>query len=792
MRLRQGGSSLRKALVVVGAASVMGLTFIGVGAVDAANSSAGPPTTTHNVKPTFSAGQVTSCPKGTTTFISTLGTKPGDQSRSYSTGGTTFQTTVSSDGTTLSFMTNSPRFTVYIEGATPWQASAGFDTYRYTGTATHPNYPSDTGLHAPVSELNAEWRADLISYYLVCGRPATSVATPTITTDPSAGGTVGTAVLNDTATLAGGTSPTGTITFKLYSPTETCGSSSAAYTQIVTVSGDGKYSTTNSTPAGAVGTWSWTAMYSGDSHNNGASSGCGKETVSISKAIPSLSTSPSPGGTIGKVVLNDKATLSEGYSPTGTITFDLYAPTQSTCTGKPAFKQTVPVAGNGTYSTSNKTKASLAGTWNWVATYSGDGNNVPIASKCGQETVHVATVVPPGGCSPTGSISYIVSGKNVISYVPKGSWDTSTPGIDVVNVEGTSITSTKIPTGTDVINSCASNSTTGITVCVANNNHVYVLKGTALDSAVSPDPLTDTGTGCIGFSGGCPTTSGVAMTAVNNRALIAESLTGVGGFQFLDLSTFTFGAPFKTESPSGSISEDPLIDPVHHFIGSADEAGNFEIVNDQKVTSLKFYEQTMPGLSGEPDSTAEDCSTGILISPEEFSSPTSVFIADIQNAGKAPEATFTTGTPGSWTAPEQSQTLTGSYLSAGGSGSAVAQGTHTGAVSGEFGGDNLTAIALPTTSGHGLTPAIQNWMTCATGPAPTGLTFQMGLDPHTLTAYETPNGDDAIALIVNSGATLMVRVDLTKMLKLGSKSTTSHVCSGTTMPSTVAQFISLP
>ena len=35
---------------------------------------------------------------------------------------------------------------------------------------------------------------------------------------------------------------------------------------------------------------------------------------------------------------------------------------------------------------------------------------------------------------------------------------------------------------------------------------------------------------------------------------------------------------------------------------------------------------------------------------------------------------------------------------------------------------------------------------------------------HTLAAYQSPNGGDAIALLVNEGPTEMVRVDLTPML----------------------------
>ncbi|HET9896753.1 MAG TPA: fibronectin type III domain-containing protein [Streptosporangiaceae bacterium] len=391
-------------------------------------------------------------------------------------------------------------------------------------------------------------------------------------------------------------------------------------------------------------------------------------------------------------------------------------------------------------------------------------------------------------CESSGSISTLISGKNVISYVPKGSWDSSATGIDVVNVEGKSVTTKLIPTGTDVINSCASNSVTGQTVCTANNNDVYVLKGTGLDPSVSQDPLTDGGSGTISFSGGSVTTTGVSMDDPDNKALIALSVGGVGGYQFLDLSTDTFETAFATQDSGGQISEDPLMDPVHHLILSAAEDNNYELVNVKASAAPSFFEHqvALPDAGDSLDSSAEDCSTGIILAPAEFSGPSAVEIADVS------KATFTPGSPGSWNAPEQVQTLTGSDLSAGPSGSAVAQGTTTGVVAGEFGGDGLTALALPATSGTGATPAIGQWVTCGTGSDPSGNSFSMGDDPHTLAAYQSPNGGDAIALLVNEGATEMVRVDLTSMLNPTIVPATGNVCNNGALPSKAKTFISLP
>jgi hypothetical protein len=109
-------------------------------------------------------------------------------------------------------------------------------------------------------------------------------ATPaTISTTPSAGGPLGTTV-TDTATLSGGASPTGTIEFTLYGPSATadCGPFvPIADHETVTVDGNGTYTTPTGATLFLAGTYWWVATYSGDSHNNKATSGCGSESVTI-------------------------------------------------------------------------------------------------------------------------------------------------------------------------------------------------------------------------------------------------------------------------------------------------------------------------------------------------------------------------------------------------------------------------------------------------------------------------------------------------------------------------------
>jgi hypothetical protein len=116
---------------------------------------------------------------------------------------------------------------------------------------------------------------------------------PALATTPTpASGTVGVTALNDQATLSGGSSPTGFITFALFSPADPTCSGGAFFSQTVPVSGNGTVSTSGGPVADAAGTWHWTASYSGDANNSPAGSTCADEPVFVSASaapIPTLS-----------------------------------------------------------------------------------------------------------------------------------------------------------------------------------------------------------------------------------------------------------------------------------------------------------------------------------------------------------------------------------------------------------------------------------------------------------------------------------------------------------------------
>ena len=112
----------------------------------------------------------------------------------------------------------------------------------------------------------------------------TVLAAPTIATTASASVTVGGAI-TDTATLAGGSSPTGTITFTLFGPNDATCANAPVFTSTVTVNGNGSYTSSSFTTASA-GTYNWIATYNGDANNGAPTSACADPNESVVVTAP--------------------------------------------------------------------------------------------------------------------------------------------------------------------------------------------------------------------------------------------------------------------------------------------------------------------------------------------------------------------------------------------------------------------------------------------------------------------------------------------------------------------------
>lgn len=348
-------------------------------------------------------------------------------------------------------------------------------------------------------------------------------------------------------------------------------------------------------------------------------------------------------------------------------------------------------------------------------------------------------------CVPSSSLG-VVTGTNVVAYVPNGWWGGSTTGLTAVPIEGASVgTNTSIATPA-VVNSCAGNPATSEVVCTGNNTDVYLINGVSLPPKLLPaSPLTSGLTGTASFSGGSCHNCGVAINAFTNTAAIAGGqpppLVGAGdAVQVFSLASNTPVGLFKMTQ---AVSEDISIDAGRGYILSPNENNNYPLLTLNSISGAVIGEFDRPIASGgSPDSAAEDCSTGIALSSVEFTS--NVYAADLS------QATLPLATP--WKSPSTLFTLTGtSAFSAGISGISVAQGSsHLAVVAGEFGGNTFGVLQLQAASGTLMSPpTLPDYVSGLMPNTPDTLAFSAGCDPHTLTAYTSPNGTGkAIGLYV--------------------------------------------
>jgi hypothetical protein len=219
----------------------------------------------------------------------------------------------------------------------------------------------------------------------------TAPSTPIIVTEPppitqvnsaTASVTIGDPI-SDTATLSNATSDAGgTITFHLYSDAD-CTFELSTDLSPASVNGSGNYNSGDVTPT-EVGTYYWTGTYSGDANNLSTSTSCGNagETSVVSSAPTTIAAAQT-------LTPQDLVTISatKGGTPTGSVTFTLYEPSDATCSGTPVFAETVSLS-DGSAATSNATfavSAASADTYNWVVDYSGDATHSASTSACGAQ-----------------------------------------------------------------------------------------------------------------------------------------------------------------------------------------------------------------------------------------------------------------------------------------------------------------------------------------------------------------------------------------------------------------------
>lgn len=212
--------------------------------------------------------------------------------------------------------------------------------------------------------------------------PAQAASPVSVTTSASPGTTVGyqvRATANIRYTVA---TPAGTMTFRLFGPHDPA-CSSAIFTAAMPVTGTSVVS--SSFVTSETGTYRWTSTYSGDAnHYATGPTPCSWDAadVLVGQARVTLKATAQPPAS-GTLV--GTATLSGGYTPTGTVTFLLTGPNDTFCSTSPVFTATVAVSGAGVYNSPGFV-VSAAGTYRWRVIYGGDARNLGTSTGCIQPT----------------------------------------------------------------------------------------------------------------------------------------------------------------------------------------------------------------------------------------------------------------------------------------------------------------------------------------------------------------------------------------------------------------------
>jgi hypothetical protein len=224
--------------------------------------------------------------------------------------------------------------------------------------------------------------------------------TPTLSTSAGDDVNLGTAV-TDSATLGGtatqpadpvinltgtaGAPAGGTITFKLYGPSDT-GCGALAYTSAtVAVTGNNTYNS----PAPqfvptAAGNYHWVAVYSGNSPNtNGVTHNALCTDIGEDVSVTSVPSSLTSAQTW---VPSDSVTVSAaaGGALDGTVTFEFF--TNATCDGENAFETTKDVSGPSsgvTVESGNAPAQTVTDSFSWSVSYDSDNPaQEDIAASC--------------------------------------------------------------------------------------------------------------------------------------------------------------------------------------------------------------------------------------------------------------------------------------------------------------------------------------------------------------------------------------------------------------------------
>ena len=338
-----------------------------------------------------------------------------------------------------------------------------------------------------------------------------TAATPTVSTIQEPASAVVGSMIADKATVSGGDSPTGTVTFKLYSNPSGTGAPLFTDATESLVSG---VATSKGYTATAAGTDYWVATYNGDSNNSPVSNGTAAEPVAITQATPTISTSRQETAATAGSSIADQAAVSGGFNPTGTVTFKLYS--NPNATGTPLFTDANEPLVN-RVATSKGYTATAAGTDYWVATYNGDSNNRSVTSATAAEPVTISSTVSSGGLTVTRGESLLIGpGARVggsVNVQPGASLD----------LEGAAVAgSLTVASGAGSINACGATISGPVSITADTGLVTFGSSGSCAGNKIS---------GSVQITGG----TGTGVTFYKNT--VSGSLTIIHNTGKIDIGT---------------------------------------------------------------------------------------------------------------------------------------------------------------------------------------------------------------------------------------------------------------
>jgi hypothetical protein len=308
------------------------------------------------------------------------------------------------------------------------------DTVDAAGTATSGSFtPTALGTYRVVAAYGGDDSYAPAASSCADATEAVTVtrAALTLATQVSAASVALGASFHDTATLSGQPegppAPTGTVAFAVFGPSDPTCAGTPAFTSSGPLDPGGTTATSGTFTPTVGGTYRVVASYGGDADYAPSASLCADPTelVTVGRAALTLATQVAPASIALGASFTDTATLSGrpvgAAAPTGTVTFDVYGPSDPTCGSAPVLTATGGVDAAGTTATSTSLTPASAGTYRVVASYGGDASYATSASACGDPNESVTVGVPAPavtGLSPTsgpaaGGTTVTISGSNL-------------------------------------------------------------------------------------------------------------------------------------------------------------------------------------------------------------------------------------------------------------------------------------------------------------------------------------------------------------------------------------------